>query len=97
MPMADRPAAFIRLSPGTAQARHCSRKLRSFRWEYGRCPGPQTNLPKLGAVERELETFQTRTRLLKRDEIHVYADALRRLQRAIAGLIRKVQRLRAPL
>ena len=49
------------------------------------------NLAKLQSLERELETFPTRRRLLKRNEFRIYADALRRTRRAIVGLIRKVQ------
>lgn len=50
------------------------------------------NLTKLQALKRELETFPTRRRLLKRSEFRVYADALRRMQRTIAGLVRRVQK-----
>jgi hypothetical protein len=50
------------------------------------------HLAKLQSLVRELDTFPTRRRLLKRSEFRVYADALRQTRRAIAGLIRKVQK-----
>jgi hypothetical protein len=49
------------------------------------------DLAKLNALERELETFPTRRRLLKRSEFRVYANTLRRMQRTIAGLISRVR------
>jgi hypothetical protein len=49
------------------------------------------NLAKLKSLERKLEMFPTRRRLLKRGEFRAYADALRRIQRAIFGLIHKIQ------
>ena len=49
------------------------------------------NLTKLQSLVRELETFPTRRRLLKRSEFRIYTDALRRMRRTQAGLIRKVE------
>jgi hypothetical protein len=49
------------------------------------------NLAKLRALEKELEGFPTRRRLLKRSEFPVYADALGRMRCVLAGLIRKVE------
>jgi hypothetical protein len=46
-------------------------------------PWRAPNLAKLHVLERELEMFRTRRRLLKRSEFRVYVVALRRLQRAI--------------
>ncbi len=49
------------------------------------------NLAKLKALERVLEAFPTRRRLLKRSEFRIYTDVLRPMRRVLAGLMGKVE------
>jgi hypothetical protein len=50
------------------------------------------NLDKLSGLERELREFPTRRRLLTVKQFLTYADALRRMRRAVAGLAQRVRK-----